>query len=74
MTSTRQIKSNRDNARRSTGPRSEEGKARSARNAMKPGLSAPIATDSDTARQIASLAHSLVGDQPRDSLIWVHAQ
>ena len=41
---------------------------------MKHGLSAPIATDSDTARQIASLAHSLVGDQPRDSLIWLHAQ
>lgn len=40
MASDRQIAANRENAKRSTGPRSEAGKARSARNALKHGLSA----------------------------------
>ena len=62
MTSTLQLKSNRANAQQSTGPRSEAGKARSARNAVKHGLSAPVATDDGTARQITNLARSLVGD------------
>jgi hypothetical protein len=40
MAPDRQIAANRENAKRSTGPRSEAGKARSARNALKHGLSA----------------------------------
>ena len=74
MTSMLQLKSNRANAQQSTGPRSKEGKARSARNALRHGLSAPVSVDTDTAWQIVSLARSLVGVQPRDSLIWIHAQ
>ena len=38
MTSKKQIKSNRQNAQKSTGPRTREGKARSARNALKQGF------------------------------------
>ena len=38
MTSVKQIDANRANAKRSTGPRSEEGKARSSKNALKHGL------------------------------------
>ena len=74
MTSAPQITSNRANAQQSTGPRSEAGKARSARNAVKHGLSAPVATDDGSALQITNLARSLVGDQPCDSLIWIYAQ
>ena len=40
MSSKKQIEANRLNARRSTGPRSPEGKAKVARNALKHGLTA----------------------------------
>ena len=41
MASERQIAANRENAKRSTGPRTEAGKLRSSRNAFKHGLSSP---------------------------------
>jgi hypothetical protein len=44
MTSPAQLAANRANARRSTGPRSADGKARSAGNALKHGLTAESAT------------------------------
>ena len=40
MTSPRQLEANRENARRSTGPRTEEGKVESRRNALRHGLTA----------------------------------
>src|SRR4051794_28327039 len=39
MASNRQIEANRRNAKRSTGPRTEQGKTRSSRNALRHGLS-----------------------------------
>lgn len=52
------IRANRRNASRSTGPRSEAGKARSARNSLRHGLAAASAGDdawSDEPMQLASL-------------------
>ncbi|MGY4478386.1 hypothetical protein ACVILL_005800 [Bradyrhizobium sp. USDA 3364] len=45
MASERQIEANRNNARRSTGPKTGQGKARSSRNALRHGLSRPDAHD-----------------------------
>lgn len=45
MASDRQIRANRLNARKSTGPRTFAGKERSSRNAHKHGLSLPLSPD-----------------------------
>src|SRR5579872_208611 len=45
MTSFRQIEANRRNARLSTGPKTEEGKRRSRRNAVRHGLTAETVID-----------------------------
>jgi hypothetical protein len=45
MTSIRQIEANRKNANRSTGPRTEEGKRQSRRNALRHGLTAETVID-----------------------------
>src|ERR1700731_1831168 len=45
MTSLRQLEANRENARRSTGPRTEEGKRRSRRNAVRHSLTAENVID-----------------------------
>ena len=59
MTSARKIESNRQNALRSTGPRTDAGKARSRRNALKHGLEIPIKRDSAFIEQIEALSTEL---------------
>src|SRR5262249_12734168 len=63
MTSPRAIYATRINARASTGPRSAAGKARSARNARRHGLSVPVLHDPTLAPEIERLARMIAGDE-----------
>jgi len=63
MTSLRKIYSNRRNARRSTGPRTAAGKARSARNGRRHGLSRPSWIDLQAMRRIAAHRRVILGDK-----------
>ena len=62
MTSERQRRANRANARLSTGPRTARGKRRSARNARRHGLSLPVIDDPVLAPQVEALARRLAGE------------
>ena len=61
MTSAHQIRSNRANARASTGPRTSSGKAKSAQNAFRHGLNAPVSLDPALANDIEALTHRIAG-------------
>jgi len=70
MSSSRRLIANRANARRSTGPRSAEGKAQSRLNAFKHGLATPPSAIPALAPAIAALTHRLVGDNESDPALW----
>ena len=59
MASEKQIKANRENAKRSTGPRSAAGKLASSRNATSHGLSISLAADSAASTKAYKLAETL---------------
>jgi hypothetical protein len=59
MTSVRKIQSNRKNAQKSTGPRSEAGRHRSRRNALRHGLAIAIGSDPSFGEDIKRLANAL---------------
>jgi hypothetical protein len=70
MASEAQIRANRANAKRSTGPRTRGGKARSARNAIKHGvLAQDVTAVTESAREYQSLLRNLVYEfEPQTSL------
>lgn len=63
MTSLRKIYSNRCNAKRSTGPKTAAGKARSARNGRRHGLSRPSWIDLAAMRRIEALTRVILGER-----------
>jgi hypothetical protein len=68
MISSRKLRTNRSNARASTGPRTPTGKACAACNARKHGLSVPIMTDPSLAAEVNILAQQIAGDGANDQL------
>ena len=61
MSSARKIAANRANARRSTGPKTAAGRARSARNAVRHGLSVPVLADPHRRMEALAVAGRLGG-------------
>ncbi len=57
----RKIKANRANARASTGPKTARGRAKSARNAFRHGLSIPIESDQLLCEQVQALTRQIAG-------------
>src|SRR5262245_45648039 len=62
MASERQIAANRRNARKSTGPRSGAGRNRASHNAYRHGLTLSIASTTEYAKQLETLARKIAGD------------
>ena len=73
MATERQIAANRRNARRSTGPRTPAGKARSSRNARRHGLETPIAADPSAAKDIQRIG-SVIANGSGDPMIRAWAE
>ena len=62
MTSALKIKANRANARAGTGPRTRQGKIRSAQNARRHGLSVSVLTDPLLSEEAENLTRALAGE------------
>jgi hypothetical protein len=61
VTSIRKINANRANARASTGPKTEQGRARSARNSLRHALSLPVTSDPTWSDETSALAGEIAG-------------
>jgi len=59
----RQTRANRENGRKSSGPKSAQGKARSSRNAEKHGLSISVLLDPHWSEQVCGLAKLVSGEE-----------
>jgi hypothetical protein len=62
MVHARKIRANRANARLSTGPKTVTGRRRSARNALRHGLSLPVLSDPTLSQEVAALARQIAGE------------
>jgi hypothetical protein len=64
MTSARKAKANRANAKASTGPRTKQGKSRTAKNALWHGLSLSVLADPTCVTEIENMARKIAGQNP----------
>ena len=61
MTSDHKIKANRANAQASTGPKTADGRARAARNALRHALSLPVCSNPALSEVVETLAREIAG-------------
>ena len=61
MTSDRKINANRANARASTGPKTAQGRARTARNALRHALSLPVCSNPALSEEVETLGREIAG-------------
>jgi len=61
MTTERKIRTNRANARASTGPKTGRGRARAAQNALRHGLSLSVYSDPALSEEVEALAREIAG-------------
>jgi hypothetical protein len=69
LTSEKQRRANQGNARASSGPKTKAGKARSAQNAFRHGLSIPVCKEPSLSSQAEEIARKLAGPDPDDTLL-----
>jgi hypothetical protein len=68
MTSARKAKANRANAKASTGPRTKQGKSRTAKNALWHGLSLSVLADPTCVTEIENMARKIAGQNPTSEI------
>jgi hypothetical protein len=64
MATEKQLRANRENAKKSTGPKTAGGRARSSRNALSHGLSRPLTLDAGAAAKARRIRQMLVVSEP----------
>jgi hypothetical protein len=69
MSTSRQVAANRNNARSSTGPRTQRGRARASRNARRHGLSVAVVSDPRLSQRAEDLARDIVGETARPAVL-----
>ena len=69
MTSEKQRRANQANAKASKGPKTKAGRARSARNALRHGLSIPVRKEPSLSIQAEEIALKLAGPDPDEALL-----
>jgi hypothetical protein len=69
LTSDRQRRANRANAKASTGPKTRSGKAHSAKNALRHGLNIPVSSDPALSLQAEAIAHRIAGPDAKDEAL-----
>jgi hypothetical protein len=69
MSTLRQIEANQHNARSSTGPRTQRGRARASRNARRHGLSVSVVSDPRLSQQVEDLARDIVGETANSGVL-----